>query len=102
MQWKCMDFMDMSEFDAHSFDACIDKAGSDALFCNEGDVWYPAQEVIDKVDRMCMEISRVLKPGGRFLHISFAQPHFRTKYLKVIMMPHQKIFAYYLYILLNF
>jgi len=30
---------------------------------------------------MCSCIGRVLVPGGLHLHISFAQPHFRNRYL---------------------
>jgi hypothetical protein len=47
----------------------------------EGDVWDPNIEVIESLHRNCLETHRVLKDGGSFLMISFAQPHFRTKYL---------------------
>jgi|MDSY01.2.fsa_nt_gb hypothetical protein len=31
---------------------------------------------------MCASVNRVLKDDGVFIQISFAQPHFRTRYLK--------------------
>ena len=72
---------DMSEFPNDSFDVVIDKAAMDALMTREGDVWNPDQLVIDQSRAMCQHISRILKSGGHHLHISFAQPHFRKKYL---------------------
>jgi ubiquinone/menaquinone biosynthesis C-methylase UbiE len=80
MQWLVMDMTDMS-FENNSFDVIIDKAAMDALVVDEGDVWHPSQHVIDIVDKMCTEVSRVLTRTGEFIQISFNQPHFRTKYL---------------------
>lgn len=80
MAWLCMDMLDLS-FEDNTFDAVIDKAGMDALMVDEGDVWDPEQKVVGSVDRMLLGIAKVLRPGGKFLQISFAQPHFRTKYL---------------------
>ena len=45
------------------------------------DVWDPRDECKLQADTLCMGISRVLKADGIFLQISFAQPHFRSKYL---------------------
>jgi hypothetical protein len=72
---------DMSEFSDESFDAVIDKAAMDALMTQEGDVWNPEDSVVEKARSMCRHISRILKPGGYHLQISFQQPHFRKKYL---------------------
>lgn len=30
---------------------------------------------------MCMEVARILKPGGIFIQMSFQQPHFRSRYI---------------------
>jgi hypothetical protein len=77
-----MDMTDMSEFQDVSFDVVIDKAAMDALLAREGDVWNPDQTVVDEARSMCKHITRILKPNtGTHLHISFAQPHFRKKYL---------------------
>ena len=75
-----MDMTNMT-FDTNTFDVVIDKASMDALCVDEGDVWDPKDDVITNVHKMCTDISRTLKPNGYFLSLSFAQPHFRTKYL---------------------
>ena len=81
LQWIVMDMTHMNDLKDTSFDVVIDKAAMDALMTAEGDVWNPNQSVIDDSRRMCHHISRILKVGGQHLHISFAQPHFRKKYL---------------------
>ncbi len=71
----------MGELADQSFDAVLDKAAMDALMVQEGDVWNPRQTVIDQARSMCQHISRIIKRNGKFLQISFSQPHFRKKYL---------------------
>lgn len=81
MEWITMDMTDL-KFPNEYFDVVIDKAAMDALVVNEGDVWDPNQDVKISVHKMCSEVRRVLKPSdSKFIQISFAQPHFRTKYL---------------------
>lgn len=81
MTWLVMDMTAMT-FADEEFDVVIDKAAMDALVVDEGDVWDPKVEVIESVDKMCHCVNRVLnKIHGIALQISFAQPHFRTKYL---------------------
>jgi len=80
LKWVVGDMTDLS-FPPSTFDVVIDKAAMDALMVNEGDVWNPDAEVVEKARSMCRGISEVLKEGGTHLHISFAQPHFRRKYL---------------------
>lgn len=91
MKWRVVDMTDMSAFGDASFDCVIDKAAMDALMVNEGDVWNPSNDVRRMTTKMCSHISRVLRASsadddddskrGYHLHISFAQPHFRKKYL---------------------
>jgi SAM-dependent methyltransferase len=81
MQWVYMDMTAMT-FDAESFDIVIDKAAMDALMVDEGDVWFPDRSMIESSHKMCDCVRKVLRSdGGLFVQISFAQPHFRTKYL---------------------
>ncbi|GMH46767.1 hypothetical protein TrRE_jg6633 [Triparma retinervis] len=81
-KWVVGDMTKLPEvFSDGSFDVVIDKAAMDALMVNEGDVWNPDPSVVGKARDMCGGISRVLKGDGVHLHISFAQPHFRRKYL---------------------
>mmetsp|Transcript_8307 Transcript_8307/g.12349 ORF Transcript_8307/g.12349 Transcript_8307/m.12349 type:complete len:230 (-) Transcript_8307:65-754(-) len=83
MEWVCADMTDLNEsvFPTNSFACVIDKAAMDALMSDEEDVWCPAQKVVDSCRKMCAGISRILQSGGYHVHISFAQPHFRKKYL---------------------
>ncbi len=76
LRWLTMDMLDL-QFEDGSFDAVIDKAAMDALMCDEGDVWDPHEAVVSAAKRMCRGVTRVLRPAGLFLQISFAQPHFR-------------------------
>ena len=80
MKWVVMDMLNI-DFAAECFDVVIDKATMDALFTEQTDVWSPNLELIEKCCKMCAGISKVLRPGGVFIQISFAQPHFRTKFL---------------------
>jgi SAM-dependent methyltransferase len=73
MEWIVMDMTDMSAFGDASFDVVIDKATTDALMTNEGDVWNPDASLISAKRSMCTHISRILRPGGHFLQISLAQ-----------------------------
>ena len=79
MKWVQMDMLAMA-FDNAVFDVVIDKAALDSLLVDEVDVWDPIDAVKLQGDVFCSEISRVLSPTGVFLQLSFAQPHFRTKY----------------------
>ena len=76
-----MDMTNMSEFKNEEFDIVIDKATFDALMVAEENVWEPSENCIKQADSFLGETSRILKQNGYFLSISFAQTHFRTKYL---------------------
>ena len=41
-----------------------------------GSQWDPPDEVQDSVQRYVDEVSRILKPKGSWLYITFRQPHF--------------------------
>ncbi|CAM9744500.1 unnamed protein product, partial [Phaeothamnion confervicola] len=81
LRWAVADATMLAGLADGSFAAVVDKACMDALVVEEGDPWSPEPAVVATVHRMCAAVSRVLRPGGRFLQISFAQPHFRRKYL---------------------
>ena len=72
--WKVMDVRDMHEFGPECFDIAIDKGTMDAMF--HGSVWDPPDEVRDNLARYLGEVDRVLVPGGRFIYITYRQPHF--------------------------
>ncbi len=81
MKWLCKDMTELDEFATDSFDVIVDKASMDALHVDEGDVWDPNEDCVQITDKMCLGLSRVLQGKGTFIQITFAQPHFRTKYL---------------------
>ena len=63
-----MDVRDM-EYEDESFDCVIDKSTIDALLCGD--------DAFLNVARMLKEVSRVLKPGGTYLVISYGKPENR-------------------------
>jgi len=74
MTYKVMDVTSMPEYAAGSFDVIIDKGTLDAVLCGEGSV--------SSCDKMLSEISRVLKAGGTFLMVTYAEPETRLRYLE--------------------
>jgi EEF1A lysine methyltransferase 4 len=78
----------------------------DALLCSSGSVWSPSEDVIQSCKREVDEVIRVLKPGGRFIYVSFGQPHFRVRHLerpewengvKTTILGEDGIIQYFLY-----
>ena len=41
-----------------------------------GSQWNPPDEVQDNIQQYVDEVSRILKPNGSWLYITFRQPHF--------------------------
>ncbi|KAF5335992.1 hypothetical protein D9611_006341 [Ephemerocybe angulata] len=102
MEWHEMDVRDL-KFDDASFDIAIDKGTMDAMMTAKGDVWDPPQQVIDDCNGEVSETLRVLKPGGKFIYLTFGQPHFRKRYLQkegttLEIRALGEAFHYYLYI----
>ncbi|KAJ1834743.1 hypothetical protein IWW55_005979 [Coemansia sp. RSA 2706] len=81
MTWEVMDVRAMA-LDTGAIDVAIDKGTLDALMCEKGDVWEPSAELCANVAREVDEVDRVLAPGGKFLWITFGQPHFRRRHLE--------------------
>jgi SAM-dependent methyltransferase len=79
MEWIVADIFDLSSF--LSFDVAIDKGTLDALLTDPYDQWDPEPQVRDKILRYTTQVYNSLKDGGLFLHITFAQPHFRKLFL---------------------
>jgi SAM-dependent methyltransferase len=94
MQWLEMNMLDL-KFEDGSFDLVIDKAAMDAILVSEGDLWHPHAECVHTVHEVCLQTSRVLHDKGIYLQISFAQPHFRTKYLKGDLYLHDETVSPY-------
>ncbi|KAH8038833.1 hypothetical protein HPB51_003336 [Rhipicephalus microplus] len=73
MKWHVMDATNL-QFLESSFDVVIEKATIDSMMVKEKDPWNVSEQTKATVTK----VSRVLRSGGRFISITFAQPHFRS------------------------
>ena len=81
MHWLTMDMLHLA-FPPASFTAVLDKCSMDALTTTEGSPWQPNPSTRAAVHTLLSSISALLTADGRYIQISFTQPHFRHKYLK--------------------
>ncbi|XP_062832925.1 EEF1A lysine methyltransferase 4 [Anolis carolinensis] len=79
LHWAVMDARALT-FTDKSFDVVLEKGTLDSLMVEEKDPWNVSHEATQLLDKVLMEVSRVLRPGGRFISITFAQPHFRKRH----------------------
>ena len=83
MKWKTADIFKLSEhFEPECFDVALDKGTLDALLTVKHDPWNPPESLLKQMHSYMDQVARVLVPGGIFLHITFAQPHFRRRFLE--------------------
>ncbi|XP_076000712.1 EEF1A lysine methyltransferase 4 [Genypterus blacodes] len=78
MTWHQMDMRQLA-FPDGSFDVVLEKATLDSMLVEEKCPWTVSPQTAGIIHRALKEISRVLKHGGRFLSITFAQPFFRKR-----------------------
>ncbi|XP_045213380.2 EEF1A lysine methyltransferase 4-like [Mercenaria mercenaria] len=76
MSWLVMDICDL-RFEPCSYDIVLEKGTLDALMVHEKDPWDTSVETLQKIDSILQQVTSILKPGGKFISITFAQPHFR-------------------------
>ncbi|XP_078524130.1 EEF1A lysine methyltransferase 4 [Lissotriton helveticus] len=79
MAWTVMDARALA-FPNESFDVVLEKGTLDAMMVEERDPWNVSPQTAELLDKVLKEVSRVLRPGGRFISITFAQPHFRKRH----------------------
>ncbi|KAI9805197.1 MAG: hypothetical protein M1825_001033 [Sarcosagium campestre] len=79
IEWLVMDIRDMHVLDDARFDIAIDKGTLDAFL--HGSLWTPPSDVVENVAAYVDEVARVLKPNGKWLYVSYRQPHFMTPML---------------------
>ncbi|KAJ1087451.1 hypothetical protein NDU88_000622 [Pleurodeles waltl] len=79
MVWTIMDARALA-FPNESFDVVLEKGTLDAMMVEERDPWNVSPQTAALLDQVLKEVSRVLRPGGRFISITFAQPHFRKRH----------------------
>ncbi|KAI1640845.1 S-adenosyl-L-methionine-dependent methyltransferase [Biscogniauxia mediterranea] len=74
IEWKRMDVRHMDDIPSRSVDVAFDKGTLDAMI--HGSPWSPPADVLDNTGQYLKEVSRVLKPDGVFLYVTYRQPHF--------------------------
>ncbi|XP_065559127.1 EEF1A lysine methyltransferase 4-like isoform X2 [Artemia franciscana] len=78
LKWVVADINKLEEFFSfESFDVILEKATLDSFFVKEKDPWHYNSEILIKMNRILSQISRILVKGGKFISLSFTQPHFR-------------------------
>ncbi|XP_050985478.1 EEF1A lysine methyltransferase 4 isoform X1 [Labeo rohita] len=78
LSWLCMDARRLA-FSDGVFDVVLEKGTLDAMLVEETDPWKISENAARLLHQVLLEVSRVLKPGGRFISVTFAQPHFRKR-----------------------
>ena len=83
MSWPTADFRAMNTLSDGSFSVVLDKGSLDAVWSDGGSQWSPDAAVVADIEATLGEVERVLKrPRGRFISITFGQPHFRLPLLE--------------------
>ncbi|RKF64918.1 putative endothelin-converting enzyme 2 [Erysiphe neolycopersici] len=77
-QWSVMDVRDL-QLEDKSVDFALDKGTLDAFL--HGSLWDPPEDVTKNVGLYVGQVIRVLKPGGKWLYITYRQPHFIKPFL---------------------
>jgi SAM-dependent methyltransferase len=84
LEWTVGDIFQLDEsLQDRVFDVALDKGTLDALLTAKHDPWDPEPEIIEYITAYMNEVARHLKSGGRFIHITFVQSHFRKRFLEV-------------------
>lgn len=74
LQWICGDASKMEKVESNTFDVVFDKGTMDSLMTSGSSA--------RNVKNMLSEVSRILKPGGFFVEISYGTPNTRISFLK--------------------
>jgi len=82
IDWLALDIRAMP-LCSNYFDTIIEKGTLDVFFVgHEHHLWNPSEELKEKIDLILTQISQCLRSDyGRFISISFQQPHFRRPFL---------------------
>ncbi|KAI3319360.1 S-adenosyl-L-methionine-dependent methyltransferase [Xylariaceae sp. AK1471] len=74
IEWLQTDIRQMDEIPSQSIDVAFDKATLDGMI--HGSPWNPPPDVVDNIGRYMRELTRVLKPTGAFIYVTYRQPRF--------------------------
>lgn len=83
MDWIVADVFNLSSLST-KFDVMIDKGTLDALLAQKYDPWNPDQTLLNRIDDYMRECLKWLNDDGRFLQITFEQPHFRQRFMQSV------------------
>ncbi|KAI8614496.1 S-adenosyl-L-methionine-dependent methyltransferase [Chytriomyces sp. MP71] len=89
VQWVVADIFKLTEsVERASFDVVVDKGTLDAFLTAfpDDDPWDPSEECWNTVRAYMGQVNAAMKPGGTFIQITWAQPHFRKRFLEVTGM----------------
>jgi ubiquinone/menaquinone biosynthesis C-methylase UbiE len=75
MVFRKMDALNMNVFQDEMFDTIFDKGTLDAVMCSDN-------FVVDS-HKMISEVYRILKPGGRYICITYGDPEHRKKHFEI-------------------
>nr|CAG4709983.1 unnamed protein product [Naegleria fowleri] len=64
VKFHCVDACSMKMIESDSYDLVIDKALTDSMSCSTSEI---RSSITDNVTRYFFQVSRILKPGGKFL-----------------------------------
>lgn len=102
LKWMTIDFRDMSVLEESSIDLVLDKGSLDALWSDGGSQWDPSESVLADINASLNQVLRLLSSKGRFISITFGQPHFRLPHMKRTnqweLISNQKVGLYFIYV----
>ncbi|KAK9833863.1 hypothetical protein WJX74_008266 [Apatococcus lobatus] len=81
IDWQVGDMLSLP-FCNDCLDVVIEKGALDVFLVDRGSPWDPAPAAAARMHTALSEIHRVLREGGKFISITFDQPHFRKPFLK--------------------
>jgi hypothetical protein len=85
LEWIVGDIFELDKCfpQSETFDIALDKGTLDALLTVKHDPWNPHEELMAQIRIYVSQVSKQIKRGGRFLHITFSQPHFRRRFFEI-------------------
>lgn len=81
LHWQIGDIREMYQFESKSYDIILEKGTLDVFLIEEKDPWNVSEQVLHDFALSLTQISRLLKDDGKFISITFSQPHFRIPLL---------------------
>ncbi|CAH0056850.1 unnamed protein product [Clonostachys solani] len=74
IRWEMIDVRHMDSIADASVDVAFDKSTLDVMI--HGSPWNPPDDTVKNTGEYLREVSRILKPSGVYLSVTYRQPHF--------------------------